>query len=166
LILERTLVPLLSDPAGNKPFFGMVIEQPDLSYVIRVVNVQVPQVVYVAPDTDREFMQIPFTVVLAKQREGETPRVELRVNLIDNKLYNFIQNTNGALRTRVTLMVLLRTSITDTELVATNEAQIKLYALEINMRMQEASVVLGYQVPLDTAAVRMTYTPDVAPGLF
>jgi len=166
LILERTLVPLLSDPSGNKPFFGMVVEQPDLSYEIKVVNVQVPQAVYVAPNTGSEFTQIPFTVVLAKQREGETPRVELRVNLIDNKLYNFIKNTNGALRTRVTLMILLQSSITDRELVATNEAQIKLYALEINMRMQEASVVLGYQVPLDTAAVKMTYTPDTAPGLF
>jgi len=168
LILEKTLIPMLSDPSGTVPYFGLYITQPQLQYPIRIVNVRVAQDVVVEPNLANVYMQVPFTVVLSQEREGQQPRVELRAGIGENNLYEFMYQTQGGLNTKIELQVLLRSKLSDdgSQLICTQEASVVLYALEVVMRSDSVAMQLGYQLPLNMAAVRIAYRPDTAPGLF
>ena len=159
---------MLSDAEGTTPFFGLYITQPKLQRPYRLTNASIGKEVVVAPNLNNVYQQVPFTVVLAQEKEGQVPKIELRTSLIKNNLSSFMYATDGGLNTKIELQVLLRSreSADKTKLICTKEASVELFVLEIVLREDLAAMQLGYQLPLNTAAVKETYNEINSPGLF
>ena len=164
---------MLSDPSGEKPYFGLVISSPKMNQLIRLVNVVIPYDIVISTSQNNVYQQVPFSVVLSQEKEGQTPRLELRASVIKNRISNFMYATDGGLNTKIDLQVLLRSREEAAlagkkvkRLVCTVEASVELFVLEVALREDFGTMQLGYQLPLNTAAVRETYNEKTSPGLF
>lgn len=102
----------------------------------------------------------PFRCDLPDDFEGQMPRARLAVDNVSRDLMYWIETSGGGQGSTVTFAQIMR-SRPDTV-----EWSITMNLYNVTANFQEVSAELGFDNLFGRPAVRLTYRPDTAPGIF
>lgn len=141
--------------ADNLPVVLLEIDHPDLVAPIRVVNDR-EDVIF----ETNTYTALSFRISLPTDLQQGLPRATLAIDNVGKELVQWLETSNGGAGTSVRILQVLRTD--------TSVAELDMVMTLFNIQVS-ASVVsgeLGFEDLLNIPAVILTYTPDIAPGLY
>lgn len=141
--------------ADNLPVSLLEIDHPDLTTPVRVINDR--QDITFETNT---YTAIGFSITLPSDLQKGLPTATLAIDNIGKELVQWLEDSNGGAGTTVRIIQVLRSDPSVAEFDITMELT--------NITVDPVLVTgqLGFDDLLNIPAVTLSYTPDVAPGVF
>ncbi len=141
--------------ASNLPVTLLEIDHPDLTTPVRVVNDR-EKIVF----ETNTYIALSFGIALPSDLQKGLPRASLIIDNVGKELVAWLESSNGGAGTSVRIIQVLRTD--------PSVAEIDMTMTLSNISVTASSIrgTLGFEDLLNIPAVTLSYTPELAGGLF
>ena len=139
----------------NLPLTLLEIDHADLTSPVRVVNDRAG----ITFETNA-YVAIAFGITLPSDLQSGLPRASLAIDNVGKELVEWLESSNGGQGTTIRIVQILRSDPT------TIEFDITMILSNISINATLVTGDLGFDDLMHIPAVALSYTPDVAPGLY
>ena len=146
---------LISVNNVDVPIYLLEISHPALAVPVRICNDNEDIV-----SNGNIYRACPFNITFPNDSDSEVPRAQLELDNVGRQLVTWIEQTNGAEGTTVTMKLIQKSN---PDLI---ESDIELSFSSINVTPLKISGTVGYERLLNARSVNQTYNADDFKGLF